>query len=68
MSLLSLNGVHCFFSINIQNQKLKDMPTLIELIKESLEGKLTDQIRATLETEDSADNSANNKYDDSKPE
>lgn len=42
------------------------MPTLTELIKESLEGKLTDQIRASLEAEDSADNS-DNKSDESKP-
>ena len=28
------------------------MSTLTELIKESLEGKLTDQIRASLEAED----------------
>lgn len=44
------------------------MPTLTELIKGSLEGKLTDQIRASLETEDNADNSDDNKFDESKPE
>lgn len=41
------------------------MPTFTELIKESLEGKLTDQIRAS---EDGADNSADNKSGESKPE
>lgn len=44
------------------------MPTLTELIKESLEGKLTDQIRASLASEDGADNSADNKSGESKPE
>lgn len=44
------------------------MPTLTELIKESLEGKLTDQIRASLASKDNADNSADNKSDESKPE
>lgn len=32
------------------------MPTLTELIKESLEGKLTDQIRASLASEDDTNN------------
>lgn len=44
------------------------MPTLTELIKESLESKLTDQIRASLASENSADNSADNKSGESKPE
>ena len=44
------------------------MPTLTELIKESLEGKLTDQIGASLALENSADNSADNKSGESKPE
>lgn len=44
------------------------MPTLTELIKESLEGKLTDQIRASLESEDGTDNSADNESGESKPE
>lgn len=44
------------------------MPTLTELIKESLEGKLTDQIRASLASEDGADNSVDNKFSESKPE
>lgn len=35
------------------------MPTLTELIKESLEGKLSDQIRASLETEDELKESLN---------
>ena len=39
------------------------MPTLTELIKESLEGKLTDQIRASLEAEESVDNTDDNKSD-----
>lgn len=44
------------------------MPTLTELIKESLEGKLTDQIRASIASEDGADNSDDNKSGESKPE
>lgn len=44
------------------------MSTLTELIKESLEGKLTDQIRASLEAEDGADNSDDNKSGESKTE
>lgn len=44
------------------------MSTLTELIKESLEGKLTDQIRASLEAEDGADNSDDNKFGESKTE
>lgn len=44
------------------------MPTLTELIKESLEGKLTNQIRASLEAEDSTGNTDDNKSDESKPE
>lgn len=34
-----------------------DMPTLTELIKESLEGKLSDQIRASLEADEASENS-----------
>ena len=44
------------------------MSTLTELIKESLEGKLSDQIRASLEAEDDSDISDDNKSDESKPE
>lgn len=44
------------------------MTTLTELIKESLEGKLSDQIRASLKAEDSAENSDDNKSGESKPE
>lgn len=59
-----------FFANKYSNQikKKTDMPTLTELIKESLEGKLTDQIRASLASEDGADNSADNKSGESKPE
>lgn len=33
------------------------MPTLTELIKESLKGKLSDQMRASLEAEEASENS-----------
>lgn len=36
------------------------MPTLTDLIKESLEGKLSDQIRTSLETEDNEMNESKN--------
>lgn len=44
------------------------MPTLTELIKESLEGKLTDQIRASLTSEDEVENSDDTNSSESKPE
>lgn len=57
-----------FLPINILIKNLKEMPTLTELIKESLEGKLTDQIRASLETEDNAEKSDDTNSGESKPE
>lgn len=59
-----LHQINISKPINYQN----DMSTLNELIKESLEGKLTDQIRASLEAEDGADNSDDNKSGESKTE
>lgn len=44
------------------------MPTLTELIRESLEGKLSDQIQASLEAEEVAENSNESDSCESKPE
>lgn len=44
------------------------MPTLTDLIKESLEGKLSDQIRASLEAEEASENPNEAYSGESKPE
>lgn len=43
------------------------MPTLTDLIKESLEGKFSDQIRASLEADDTSENSNESDSGESKP-
>lgn len=46
------------FAVNISNQNQTDMAILTYLIKESLKGKLSNQIRASLEAEDNGINEA----------
>lgn len=43
------------------------MPTLTDLIKESLEGKLSDQIRASLKAEETSANSNESDSGEGKP-
>lgn len=60
---LSIIVLYKYFKI----KNIKDMSTLTELIKESLEGKLADQIRASVEAEGNEMNESVIDFDFSKP-